>query len=162
MKVKVTQSFPTLCNFMDYTVPEILQARILEWVGSLSPSPGDLPKPGIEPRSAAFQADSLPAEPQGKPSSMHKALLLHQLVPLLIPMACPFTAHDDRTGSLLLYVTFKNVSLTQLLPSYLEIWILGFPFSSSTVHLPLTQTLPLLYRCRVIFLCIPCANSVAF
>ena len=32
MKVKVTQSFPTLCDPMDYTVPGILQARILEWV----------------------------------------------------------------------------------------------------------------------------------
>ena len=28
---------------------------------------GDLPNPGIEPRSPAFQADSLSAEPQGKP-----------------------------------------------------------------------------------------------
>ena len=32
MKVKVTQSFPTLCDPMDYTVHGILQARILEWV----------------------------------------------------------------------------------------------------------------------------------
>ena len=31
-KVKVTQSCPTLCNPMDYTVHEFLQARILEWV----------------------------------------------------------------------------------------------------------------------------------
>ena len=30
--VKVTQSCPTLCNPMDYTIPEILQVRILEWV----------------------------------------------------------------------------------------------------------------------------------
>ena len=29
------------------------------------PSPGDLPNPGIEPRSPASQADSLLAEPQG-------------------------------------------------------------------------------------------------
>ena len=35
-------------------------------VGSLFPSPGDLPNSGIEPRSPALQADSLPAEPQGK------------------------------------------------------------------------------------------------
>ena len=27
----------------------------------------DLPNPGIEPRSAALQVDSLPAEPPGKP-----------------------------------------------------------------------------------------------
>ena len=30
-------------------------------------SPGDLPQPGIEPRSLASQADSLPSEPLGKP-----------------------------------------------------------------------------------------------
>ena len=31
-EVKVAQSYPTLCNPMDYTVHGILQARILEWV----------------------------------------------------------------------------------------------------------------------------------
>ena len=36
----------------------ILQASILEWVAI--PSPGDLPDPGIELRSPALQADSLP------------------------------------------------------------------------------------------------------
>ena len=29
------------------------------------PSPGDLPKPGIKPRSPALQADSSPSEPPG-------------------------------------------------------------------------------------------------
>ena len=38
-------------------------------VGSLSLTPGDLPKPGIEHRSPALQADSLSAEPQGKPKN---------------------------------------------------------------------------------------------
>ena len=37
------------------------------WSGQPFPSPGDLPNPGIEPRSPALQADSLPAEPPGKP-----------------------------------------------------------------------------------------------
>jgi len=32
-----------------------------------APSPGDLPNPGIEPRSPALQVDSLSTEPQGKP-----------------------------------------------------------------------------------------------
>ena len=62
MKVKVTQSCLTLCHPMDYTVHEILQARILEWVAF--PFSGDLPNPGIKPRSPALQVDSLPAEPQ--------------------------------------------------------------------------------------------------
>ena len=38
-------------------------------VGRPFPSPGDLPNPGIEPRSPALQAGSLPAEPQGKPKN---------------------------------------------------------------------------------------------
>ena len=44
------QSCPTLWDPMDYTVHGILQARILERVAIFS-SPGDLPNPGIEPRS---------------------------------------------------------------------------------------------------------------
>jgi len=35
-------------------------------VGSRSLLQGCLPNPGIEPRSPALRADSLPAEPQGK------------------------------------------------------------------------------------------------
>ena len=37
------------------------------WSGLPFPSPGDLPDPGIEPRSPALQADSFPTELQGKP-----------------------------------------------------------------------------------------------
>ena len=36
------------------------------WSGLPFPSPGDLPDPGIEPRSPALQA-ALTSEPQGKP-----------------------------------------------------------------------------------------------
>ena len=36
------------------------------WSGLPFPSPGDLPDPGIEPWSPAFQADSLLTEPPGK------------------------------------------------------------------------------------------------
>ena len=39
------------------------------WSGLPFPSPGNLPDPGIEPRSPALQADYLPAEPQGKPKN---------------------------------------------------------------------------------------------
>ena len=37
------------------------------WSGSPFPSPGDLPDPGIKPRSPALQEDALPSEPPGKP-----------------------------------------------------------------------------------------------
>ena len=63
-----TQSCPTLCNPMDcsppgFSVHGILLARTLEWVAILFSR--DLPDPGIEPRSPALQADSLPFELQG-------------------------------------------------------------------------------------------------
>ena len=45
---------------MKFSMPEFSR-------GQPFPSPGDLPNPGIEPRSPALQADSLPAELQGKP-----------------------------------------------------------------------------------------------
>ena len=67
VKVKFAQSCLTLCNPMDYTAHGILQARILEWVAFLFSR--DIPNPGIKPRSPALQADSLPAEPQGKPKN---------------------------------------------------------------------------------------------
>ena len=37
-----------------------------DWGGLPCPPPGDLPDPGIEPRSPAWQAGSLPSEPAGK------------------------------------------------------------------------------------------------
>ena len=68
MKEKVTQLCLTLCDPMDYRVHGIFQARILEWV--VFPfSRGYLPNPGMESRSPALQADSLPAEPPGKPKN---------------------------------------------------------------------------------------------
>ena len=36
------------------------------WSGLPCPPPGDLPNPGIQPRSPALQVDSLPSEPPGK------------------------------------------------------------------------------------------------
>ena len=39
------------------------------WSGLPFPSPEDLPDPGIEPRSPALQADSLPTEPPGTQST---------------------------------------------------------------------------------------------
>ena len=36
------------------------------WSGLPFASPGDLPNPGMEPRSPTLQADSFPSEPPGK------------------------------------------------------------------------------------------------
>ena len=43
------------------------------WSGLPFPSPGNLPYPGIEPRSPALQVDALTSEPPGKPLSELKS-----------------------------------------------------------------------------------------
>ena len=63
VKVLLTQLCPTLFNPMGcvaHQAPLSVEfSRQEYWSGSLCPSPGDLPDPGIEPRSLALQADSL-------------------------------------------------------------------------------------------------------
>ena len=67
-KVKVAQSCLTFCDPMDYTVHVILQAGILE------PVAVPFSRGSSRPRSPALQADSLPAEPSGKPVASLKHL----------------------------------------------------------------------------------------
>ena len=45
----------------------------MEWVSI--PSPGDLPNPGIEPRSPSLQAESLPSYPPRKPHCYYRTNL---------------------------------------------------------------------------------------
>ena len=47
---------------MEFSRPE-------HWSGQPFPPPGNLPNPGIKPRSLALQVNSLPGEPQGKPKN---------------------------------------------------------------------------------------------
>ena len=55
---------PTDSSLLGSFVQGILQARILEWVAILFL--GNLPNPGIQPRSPALQSNSLASEPPGK------------------------------------------------------------------------------------------------
>ena len=61
---------------MEFSRPEY-------WSGQPFPSPRGLPISGIKPRSPALQADSLPAEPQGKPENTEvgSLSLLQQILP---------------------------------------------------------------------------------
>ena len=73
-EVKVAQSCPTLSNPRDYTVHVILQTRMLEWAAV--PFSRGLPNPGIKLRFPTRQADSLSAEPQGKPKCTEYGLYI--------------------------------------------------------------------------------------
>ena len=69
------QSCLTLCDPEDcsHWAPLTLGfSRQEYWSGLSFPSPGDLPDPGIEPRSPALQADSLPTELQWKPQNLEE------------------------------------------------------------------------------------------
>ena len=67
---------PWTIQSMEFSRPEY-------WSGLPFPSSGDLPNPGMEPRSPALQADSLPAETQGKPKNtgVSSLSLLQQIFP---------------------------------------------------------------------------------
>ena len=59
-EVKVAQSCPPLCNSVDcsHQAPlsmDFSRQEKTHWSGFPFPSPGDLPDPGIEPRSPAFR-----------------------------------------------------------------------------------------------------------
>ena len=63
----IAQPCLTLCDPMDYRVHGILQARILEWVAV--PFSRGSSQLRDWPKALALQADSLPAEPSGKPKN---------------------------------------------------------------------------------------------
>ena len=71
-KVKVkslshVQLFATPWTVAHQAPPSKGFSRHEYWSGSPFPSPGDLPDPGIEPKSPTLQADALTSEPPGKP-----------------------------------------------------------------------------------------------
>ena len=73
---------------MEFSRPEY-------WSGYLFPSPGDLPNPEIEPRSPALQADSLPAEPQGRLTNPKICMVSWQAGPT--PVFLPGESHGQRS-----------------------------------------------------------------
>ena len=63
--------FATPWTVAHQALPPIGFSRQECWSGLPFPSPGDLPDPGIKPRSPALQADALTSEPPRKPQKHH-------------------------------------------------------------------------------------------
>ena len=59
------QFFATPWMVAHQALPSMGFSRQEYWSGLPFPSPGDLPDPGIEPRSPTLQADALTSEPPG-------------------------------------------------------------------------------------------------
>ena len=65
---------PWTIQSMEFSRPEY-------WNGRPFPSPGDLPNPGIKPKSPTLKVDSLQAEPQGKAKG--ETIKFYHITPLL-------------------------------------------------------------------------------
>ena len=75
---------------MEFSRPEY-------WNGLPCLPPGDLPNPGIEPRSSALYADSLPSEPPGKPNL--KIYFTHNIHNLVRFNMYTLTCHNHNQGN---------------------------------------------------------------
>ena len=70
------QLFVTLWTIARQTSLSMGFSRQEYWSGLPCPPPGDLPNPGIEPRSHSLQADSIQSEPPGKPMNTRVGSLI--------------------------------------------------------------------------------------
>ena len=66
MKSLSVRLFVTPWTVAYHASPSMGFSRQEYWSGLPFPSPGNLPDPGIEPRSPALEADTLTSEPPGK------------------------------------------------------------------------------------------------
>ena len=70
--LSLVQIFATRWTVVHQVLLSVEFSRQEYWSGVPFPSPGNLPDPGIQPRSPALQADSLLSEPPGKPQNIRK------------------------------------------------------------------------------------------
>ena len=88
------------------------------WTGLPFPSPGDLPDPGIERRSA-LQADSLPTELQGKPLSLFYFIFWNLYLSHIYKLLCSFSLKKQN------YMHFNSSSFFFFF--FLQTWNFIFP-----------------------------------
>ena len=114
-KALVTQWCPALCNPMNWVAYQVPS-------GLSFPSPGEILDPGIEPRSSAFQADSLPLEPPGELQVLKQLTILfnfskNQLLALLIFTMVSFVSFAC-ISALILKISFLLLTLGFLISSF--------------------------------------------
>ena len=105
-KVKVkslsrVRLFATLWTVAYQAPPSMGFSRQEYWSGLPLPSPGDLPKPGIEPGSPTLEADALTSEPPGKPNIyIHMYIFVYiVLVSNHVQIFCDPTDHSPAGSS---------------------------------------------------------------
>ena len=120
LAAKSLQSCPTLCDPMAaHQDPLSLGfSRQESWSGLPFPLPGDLPNPGIKPRSPALWADSLPSEPPdvshiciqcSSISSVEECKTLFSLQGKMLQDILCTISQNRKSKSLFLVQSFKSI-----------------------------------------------------
>ena len=136
----VAQSCPTLATPWTVACQAPLSmgfSRQEYWSGLQYPSPGDLPKPGIEPGSHAWHADFLPTELWGKPQTIRKHMVIFGYWTCLIPLnnssnLCPVSIIK---WTLQMEAKRRTCSRSHKLKRSIWIWPKGTASSSDTCKL---------------------------
>ena len=100
--------FVTPWTVVHQAPPSMGFSRQEYWSGLPFPSPGDLPDPGIEPRSPRLQADALTSEPPGK---QILAVIPHvvQYQAILINVALQVVLKLSSFSSPTLFLSFNTI-----------------------------------------------------
>ena len=86
------------------------------WSGLPCPSIGELPDPRIASGSLALQADSLPAEPPGKPNQFPwNSLILYRIFQLILELSTLFRINKNRVYRKIIDVFMSSEGNTSLL-----------------------------------------------
>ena len=107
-------------------------------VGNLSLLEGDLPNPGMEPRSPTLKVDSLPAEPHGKP--LYLEIIKTELCSLMFLLKWSKFASQSHTHTHTEISTHREQE--NRIATFIFVSSLPFPFLSflsltlPVVHLP--------------------------
>ena len=148
MKVKVkslsrVRLFATPGTIAYQAPPSMGFSRQECWSGLPFPSPGDLPNPGIEPRSPTLQVDSLSSEPPAKPpdiclgmrvkSCMVALFLVFERTSILFQQcrSFPFSLHSLQQ---FLFVDFLMTALLTSVRWYLTVVLIYIPVTISNIE----------------------------
>ena len=97
------QLFVTLWTVTYWASPSMGFSKQEYWSGLPFPSPGDLPDPGIEPRSPALEADVLTSEP-----------IQNEYTPIFFP------AKSNGQRSLVGYISWSRKELNMVENKYMH------------------------------------------
>ena len=115
VSMSVTQSCPTLCDLMVGThqaPPSMGLSRQEYWSGLPFPPPGDLPNPGIEPRSPTLWADSLQSESLEKTVTPRNGWLVDIIITMFLIKSNPKVYYSS-----LFWVKMWTIMLAKTLES---------------------------------------------